>query len=129
MWSYLEHISLLLEGVTRTLQHLSPDQAFKAKHRLTTQSLRRKHGRIAKPITTAKNILFVTDEKGEIAPGILLYIMDGVLPMLNVKTTIINCSHVFNPLYVSYMLRLFILNIFIPLINQVTKLQRIQQLK
>ena len=85
MWSYLEHVSLLLKGVTRTLQDLPPDQAFEAKHRLTTQSLRLKHGRIAKAITAAQNIPFVTDEKGEITPGILLYLMEGVLPMLKVQ--------------------------------------------
>ena len=84
MWSYLEHVSLLLEGITRTLQDLPSDQVFEAKHRLTTQTLRIKHGRKAKAITAAQNIPFVTDEKGEITPGILLYIMEGVLPMLKV---------------------------------------------
>jgi len=84
MWSYLEHVSLLLEGVTKTLQDLPLDQAFEAKHQLTTQSLRLKHGRIAKAIIAAQNIPFVTDDKGEIIPGILLYLMEGVLPMLKV---------------------------------------------
>ena len=86
MWSYLEHVGLLLEGITRTLQDLPSDQVFEAKHRLTTQSLRLKHGHVAKAITAAKNIPFVTDETGEVAPGVLLYIMDGVLPMLKVYT-------------------------------------------
>ena len=85
MWSYLEHVSLLLEGVTKTLQDLPLDQAFEAKHRLTTQSLRLKHGRRTKAIIAAQNILFVTDDKGEIIPGILLYLMEGVLPMLKVQ--------------------------------------------
>lgn len=85
MWSYLEHISLLLEGVTRALQDLPSDQVFETKHRLTTQSLRLKHGHVAKAITAAQNIPFVTDEKGEVTPGVLLYIMEGVLPMLKVK--------------------------------------------
>ena len=86
IWNYLEHISLLLEGITRILQDLPPDQAFEAKHQLTAQSLRLKHGDVAKAITATQNIPFVTDENGEIAPGILLYIMEGVLPMVKVKT-------------------------------------------
>ena len=78
---------MLLEGVIRALQDLPPDQMFEAKHQLTTQSLRlKKHGQAIKAITAAQNIPFVTDEKGEIAPGILLYIMEGILPMLKVKT-------------------------------------------
>jgi len=84
MWTYLEHISLLLEGVTKALQNLPPDQLFEAKHNLTTHSIRFKHGQKTKTVTTAYNIPFVTDEKGEIAPGVLLYIMEGILPMLKV---------------------------------------------
>ena len=99
MWSYLEHVSLLLEGLTRILQDLSLDKVFEAKQQLTTPSLKLKHGHIAKPITTIQNIPFVTNEKGEIAPGILLYVTDGILPMLKVK--IINCA-CFNPLLISY---------------------------
>ena len=79
---------MLLEGVIRTLQQLPADQVFEAKHQLTTQSLRlKKHGRVIKAMTAAQNIPFVTDEKGEIRPGILLYIMEGVLPMLKVTET------------------------------------------
>ena len=79
---------MLLEGVIRTLQELPADQVFEAKHQLTTQSLRlKKHGRVIKAMTVAQNIPFVTDEKGEIRPGILLYIMEGVLTMLKVIET------------------------------------------
>ena len=84
MWSYLENVSLLLEGVTRILQGLPPDKVFEAKQQLNTESLKPKHGNIAKPITTTHNIPFVTNEKGEIAPGILLYVTEGILPMLKV---------------------------------------------
>ena len=83
MWRYLEHVSLLLEGVTRLLRHLSPDKVLEAKQQLTTKSL--KHGHIDKTMTTTQNIPFVTNEKGEIAPGILLYVTEGVLPILKVK--------------------------------------------
>ena len=85
MWSYLEHVSLLLEGVTRILQDLPPDKLFEAKQQLTAQSLKPKHRHIAKPITTTQNIPFVTSEMGEIIPGVLLYVTEGVLPMLKVK--------------------------------------------
>ena len=85
MWTFLEHISLLLEGVIRALKGLSRDQVLEAKNQLTTQTLRIKHGSITKAVTGAQNIPFVTDEKGEIIPGILLYIMEGVLPMLKVN--------------------------------------------
>ena len=85
MWTFLEHISLLLEGVIRALKGLSRDQVLEAKNQLTTQTLRIKHGSITKAVTAAQNIPIVTDEKGEIIPGILLYIMEGVLPMLKVN--------------------------------------------
>ena len=85
MWSFLEHISLLLEGVIRVLNGLPLDQVLEAKNQLTTQSLRIKHENITKVVTVAQNIPFVTDEKGEIIPGILLFIMEGVLPMLKVE--------------------------------------------
>ena len=85
MWSYLEHVSLLLEGVARILQDLSPGLAFEARQPLTIQSIGLKHGSTAKIITAAHSLPFVTDEKGEITPGVLLYIMEGVLPMLKVQ--------------------------------------------
>ena len=76
MWSYLEHVSLLLEKVTkmlrRVLNDLPPNQLVEAKHLLTTQSLGLQHGH------SVENV--------EIAPGILLYVTEGVLPMLNVNT-------------------------------------------
>ena len=68
----------MLEGITRTLQDLPSDQAFEAKHQLTAQSLRLKHGHVAKAITPAQNIPFVTDKNGEIASSILLYTMDTI---------------------------------------------------
>ena len=86
---------MLLEGVIRALQDLPADQVFEAKHQLTTQSLRlKKHGQAIKAITAAHNIPFITDEKGELAPGILLYIIEGVLPMLKVRHEDNDCTHV-----------------------------------
>ena len=76
MWKYLELISLLLEEATkmlrRVLNDLPPKEVVEAKHLLTTQSLGFQHGH------TIKNV--------KIVPGILLYVTEGVLPMLKVHT-------------------------------------------
>ena len=41
-------------------------------------------------MSTARNILYVTDKDGELIPGLLLYLMDGVMPMLKVRMYAIN---------------------------------------
>ena len=85
MWSYLEHVSLLLKGVTETLKELNDLPPNQAKQLLTCQSLELKHGHTAKVITTTHYIQYVTNEEREVLPGILLYVTEGVLPMLKVK--------------------------------------------
>ena len=85
MWSYLKHVGLLLEGVAKTLKalnDLSLNHMVEAKRLLTTQL----YGHTMNTITTTHCIPFVTNEKREIAPGILLYVTEGILPMLKVKT-------------------------------------------
>ena len=90
MWSYLEHVSSLLEGLTKTLKGLPSDQMVKAKHLLTTQSVEH----TIKPIATTQEISSVTNEKKEIAPGILLYVIEGILPMLKVYKKLLNvCTY------------------------------------
>ena len=89
MWNYLRHVGLLLEGVAKTLKALNdlpPDNVIEAKRLLTTQSFELTHGHTVNAITTTHYIPFVTNKKREIAPGILLYVTEGVLPMLKVKT-------------------------------------------
>ena len=88
MWKYLKDVSLLLKGVTETLEELNnllPNQVVEAKQLLTCQSLELKYGYTVKAITTTHYIQYVTNEEREILPGILLYVTEGVLPMLKVK--------------------------------------------
>ena len=89
MWCYLEHTSLILEGVVKALNNLPPSEVQSAKFSLTAKSVRmsrNKRGirRRTKTMSTARNILYVTDKDGELIPGLLLYLMDGVMPMLKV---------------------------------------------
>ena len=88
MWSYLEHVSLLLKGVTETLMELNllPNKVVEAKQLLTCQSLELKIGYTVKAITTTHYIQYVTNEERQVLPGILVYVTEGVLPMLKVKT-------------------------------------------
>ena len=87
MWSYLEHISSLLDGVLQALANLPNDeQKASARQNLTSQSTRIRQNKLTRNITmsTAKNVPFVTNENGELFPGLLLYLMEGILPMLKV---------------------------------------------
>ena len=89
MWCYLEHTSLILEGVVMALNNLPPSEVPSVKHNLTSKSVRisrNKQGirRRTKTMSTARNILYVTDKDGELIPGLLLYLMEGVMPMLKV---------------------------------------------
>ena len=89
MWSFLEHISLLLNGVVKALINLPKSEIASAKENLTSRSsriYRDKKGirKRAKTMSTQKNIPFVTGKDGELVPGLLIYLMEGVLPMLKV---------------------------------------------
>ena len=90
MWKCLEVTSLLLEEVTkmlrRVLNDLPPKQVVEAKHILTTQSLGLQHGH------TVKNV--------KIVPGILLYVTEGVLPMLKVNIKIESYDYLFNSYFI-----------------------------
>ena len=89
MWNYLEHISLLLEGVVKALNNLPGSEMTTAKHNLTSHSIRmsrNKQGirKRTRTMSTAKNIPYVTGKDGELIPGLLLYLMEGILPTLKV---------------------------------------------
>ena len=95
MWSYLEHVSLLLEGIVKALDHLPKSELPAAKSNLTSRSVRvcrNKQGirRRTKTMSTVKNIVFVTDKSGELIPGLLIYLMEGVMPMLKVCTVTVS---------------------------------------
>jgi len=96
MWCYLEHISLILKGVVKALNNLPPSEIQSAKFSLTAKSVRMFRGIIkrSKTMSTARNILYVTDKDGELIPGLLLYLMDGVMPMLKVRMYAINVNNV-----------------------------------
>ena len=90
MWIYLEHTSLILEGVVKALNNLPPSEMPSAKYSLTSKSVRmprNKQGirRRTKTICAARNILYVTNKDGELIPGLLFYLMEGVMPMLKVR--------------------------------------------
>lgn len=89
MWRYLEHTSLLLDGTYKALSNLDKSQIPLARQNLTSRSIRirrDKEGKRRKISTTsnAKNIPYVTSKDGELPPGLLPYIMEGILPMLEV---------------------------------------------
>ena len=80
---------MLLEGVVKALINLPSSEVTAAKHNLTSHSVRMSRNRQgirkrAKTMSTAKNIPYVTDKDGELIPGLLLYLMEGILPMLKV---------------------------------------------
>ena len=79
MRNYLEHISLLLDGVVKALIN-PPSQIASAKYNATSRSTRIKTIK-----TTVPNIPFVTNEDGDLIPGLLTYLMEGILPMLKVQ--------------------------------------------
>ena len=88
MWSFLDHTSLLVDGVVKALANLPNDEEkASARHTLRCQSKRiASLNKLTRNITmsTAKNVPFVTNENGELFPGLLLYLMEGILPMLKV---------------------------------------------
>ena len=80
---------MLLEGVVKALNNLPTSQIPSAKFNLTSKSVRvcrSKQGirKRTKTMSNASNILYVTDKDGELIPGLLIYLMEGILPMLKV---------------------------------------------
>ena len=92
MWSYLEQISDVLNGTVRALRCLKDDN----EKRVVQQSLTSEFVKLSSSKdhlgsritakTTAVDIPHVTNKNGEIIPGLLVYIMEGVLPLLEVLT-------------------------------------------
>ncbi|XP_065883200.1 inositol 1,4,5-trisphosphate-gated calcium channel ITPR1-like isoform X2 [Dysidea avara] len=93
MWSYLEQISDVLNGTVRALRCLKDDN----EKRVVQQSLTSEFVKLSSSKdhlgsritakTTAVDIPHVTNKNGEIIPGLLVYIMEGVLPLLEVFYT------------------------------------------
>ena len=80
---------MILEGVVKALNNLPPSEIASAKSSLTSRSLRTSQNMQRnsrnKTISTARNIPYVTDKDGELIPGLLLYLMEGVMPVLKVR--------------------------------------------
>lgn len=90
MWSYMEHTSLVLEGVVKALNALDTNEATSAKSNLTSRSVRtrrNKQGMLVRRRTKTMcgGILYVTNKDGELIPGLLIYLMEGIMPMLKVQ--------------------------------------------
>lgn len=92
MWGYLEHINSLLDGIIRILSNLPKAQV--AFMKLTSNSqLRRRTRKIGggaqhdkgNVVTTHFNVPYVTNTNGELIPGVLEYVMEGVLPLIKVR--------------------------------------------
>ena len=91
MWRFLEQTNLLVDGLVKALVNLPESKIASTKRILTCQSMRlNQHDQGIRKTATAKptasNILHVIDENGEIIPGILTYLMEGILPMFKVYT-------------------------------------------
>lgn len=87
MWSYLEHTSLILEGVVKALRNLPSPEVASAKSSLTSRSVRMRHNKQLirrRTRTMCTELLYVTDKDGGLIPGLLVYLMEGVIPMLKV---------------------------------------------
>ena len=104
LWDYLEHVSLLLDGVVKALVNLPSSQIASARENLTSRStiIRRDpqgFRQRAKTMSNQKNIPFVTSKDGELIPGLLIYLMEGILPMLKVHKIGDNVGSLLTVLY------------------------------
>ena len=100
IWTYLEHITDLLNGTVSALKCIKDDTEI-AKvnisltidfHKLSVYNDDTEYKVIAR--TTAINIPHVTNQNGEVLPGLLIYIMEGVLPLLKVFLGACKVQHV-----------------------------------
>ena len=79
MWKYLEHINITLNGVVRVMRTLSRSEVVSLTLRKNACFVGQK-----KIVSSHCSIPFVTNQDGEIDPGVLLYVLEGVLPLLKV---------------------------------------------
>lgn len=101
MWRYLEHINILLNGIVRVMSDLPKAQVESMKVNNNSQLRRRIIRRIdsdtdpeftkeyKQTLTLHSNIPYVTNANGELIPGVLIYIMEGVLPLIKVWILVI----------------------------------------
>ena len=81
---------MVLEGVVKALNALDKSEATSAKSNLTSPSVRTQRniqGILVRRSTKTMCgvILYVTDKDGELIPGLIIYLMEGIMPMLKVQ--------------------------------------------
>lgn len=92
VWAFLEHIRILLDGIVRAIKGLPASQASSARSSLLARSVKLKRRRdelqeTRKRVGTMSavtNVPYVTDKEGQLVPGLLIYVMEGIVPMLKV---------------------------------------------
>ena len=95
MWQYLKDINILLNEIVRVTSNLPKAQVAQAMKMSCSSQLRRTIGRKVaagagystesdKMIISHSNAPCVTNANGELIPGVLMYIMEGALPMIKV---------------------------------------------
>ena len=92
MWRYLEHINILLNGIVRVTSNLPKAQVAIMKLNSSSQLRRTICKKVdidnteseKMTVTSHSNIPYVTNANGELIPGVLIYIMEGVLPLIKV---------------------------------------------
>jgi len=94
MWCYLEHANILLNGIVRVMSNLPKAQVAHMKLNNDSQLRRRTIRRIdtdteftkehEQIVISHSNIPYVTNANGELIPGVLIYIMEGILPLIKV---------------------------------------------
>lgn len=102
VWTFLEHIRILLDGIVRAIKGLPADQATAARASLTARSVKLKRRRDEQSGTRKRvgtmsavtNVPYVTNTEGQLVPGLLIYLMEGIIPLLKVQTDNINCYYV-----------------------------------
>ncbi|XP_019851941.1 PREDICTED: inositol 1,4,5-trisphosphate receptor type 3-like [Amphimedon queenslandica] len=89
MWGYLKHMAEFLENIATVLDGVSSEGLEDLKYEMTASNRRRtSFSSAARPkkssrILSVKIYPGITDERGQLIPGLLEYLADGVIPLLH----------------------------------------------
>ncbi|XP_065894275.1 inositol 1,4,5-trisphosphate-gated calcium channel ITPR1-like isoform X2 [Dysidea avara] len=96
MWMYLEKVHIMLDGVVKVIKDLKRSEV--------TSLILSNNGHISRReksttehncMTSHCNIPFVTNQDGELMPDVLIYVFEGVLPLIQAYyTTLFDGVHV-----------------------------------
>ena len=86
MWKYLEHINIILNGVVQVMRDLPRSEVV---YLASSNNLGISRGvknaiEQQKIMTSHRSIPFVTNQDGELDPGVLVYVLEGILPLIKV---------------------------------------------